>query len=195
MTHKKTTKELVGERPTPNKLKKLPRTPISLVVDNVRSLDNVGMLFRLCELARLEQLYLTGYTGHPRLKKDSRPDKVIERHEQRITKTAVYAIPHQPWTHVADPMPIIKKLKKQGSQIVALEQTKTSVPYQKVATTDYQLPITLIIGHERQGVREELLNLADLIIDIPILGLGNSHNVAMSTSIVLYNILEKTKQI
>ncbi len=195
MTHKKTTKELVGERPTPRKLKKLPRTSISLVVDNVRSLDNVGMLFRLCELARLEHLYLTGYTGYPRLKKDSRPEKVIERHEQRITKTAVYAIPHQPWTHITDPLPLVEKLKKQGSQIVALEQTNTSVPYHKVPNTDYQLPITLIIGHERQGVREELLDLADITIDIPILGLGNSHNVAMSTGIVIYNILEKTKQI
>jgi tRNA G18 (ribose-2'-O)-methylase SpoU len=195
MIHKKTTKELVGERPTPNKLKKLPRTPISLVVDNVRSLDNVGMLFRLCELARLNHLYLTGYTGHPRLKKDNRPDNVIKRHEQRITKTAVYAIPHQPWTHAADSLPLIKKLKKQGTQIVSLEQTKTSVSYQEVPITNYKLPIALIIGHERQGIREELLNLSDLIIDIPILGLGNSHNVAMSTGIVLYNILEKTRQI
>ena len=186
---------MVEERPTSNKLKKLPRTPISLVVDNIRSLDNVGMLFRLCELARLKHLYLTGYTGHPRQKKDGRPDKVIARHEQRIAKTAVYAIPHQPWSHITDPLPLIKKLKKQGSQIVALEQTDISIPYHEISASDYRLPSTLIIGHERQGVREELLKLTDLIIDIPILGLGNSHNVAISTGIVLYHMLEKTKQI
>jgi tRNA G18 (ribose-2'-O)-methylase SpoU len=60
---------------------------------------------------------------------------------------------------------------------------------------DYHLPLVLILGHERQGVRQELLEAADVIIDIPILGLGNSHNVAISAGIVLYHILAKTDHI
>lgn len=195
MASKKTTQDLVGERPTPEELKKLPRTPISVVVDNVRSLDNVGMIFRLCELARVEHLYLSGYTGYPEEAGDQRPSTIIARHNHRITKTAVYAVPHQPWIHIADPVPTVRQLKEQGHQIICLEQTKDSAPYHQVPASDYHLPITLIIGHERLGIRDELIALADLSIEIPILGLGNSHNVATACAVVLYHILAKTGKI
>jgi 23S rRNA (guanosine2251-2'-O)-methyltransferase len=195
MIQKKTTKHLVQERPSPEQLMKLSRTPILVVADNVRSLDNVGLLFRLCELARVEKLYLTGYTGYPRQAKDRRPEAVILRHNNRIAKTAVYAVDHQPWEYVADPVPLVQGFKQAGKQVLALEQTDQSVPYLKVPVTDYQLPVTLILGHERQGVRQELLELADIIVDIPILGLGNSHNVAVATGIILYHILEKAGKI
>lgn len=183
MIRKKTTAELVGERPRPEELAKLPRTPIIVIADNIRSLDNVGLLFRLCELIRAEHLYLTGYTGYP---------GQSERHDRRIGKTSVYAIPHQPWSHVEDPIPLVKDLKQAGYKIVALEQTDQSVPYHKLLLTDYYLPLTLLLGHEREGVHPQLLKLAATVIDIPILGLGNSHNVAIAASIVLYHILEKT---
>src|SRR5689334_16127053 len=100
MVQKKTTSELVSERPTPENIKNLPRTPINIVVDNVRSLDNVGLLFRLSELARIEKLYLTGYTGYPEFPGDTREDWLKKRHTRRIEKTAVYAVPHQPWEYV-----------------------------------------------------------------------------------------------
>lgn len=189
---KKSTQELVQERPQPQILSQLPRTPISIVVDNVRSLDNVGLIFRLCELARVERLYLTGYTGHPRIEGDDREEGLIARHENRIVKTAVYAVPYQPWVYVEDPVPLVAALKEQGSCIVALEQTEQSVPYNEVK---YELPLTLIVGHERLGVRQELLDLADTVVEIPILGLGNSHNVATATGIVLYHMLEKVGRI
>lgn len=183
MVRKKTTTELVGERPTPEQLATLPRTPIAVIADNLRSLDNVGLLFRLCELVRAEHLYLTGYTGYP---------GQSERHTKRIAKTAVYAVAHQPWSHHPDPVPLVKELKEKGYCIHALEQTDQSIPYHKLQTTNYSLPTVLILGHEREGVRQELLELADHIIEIPILGLGNSHNVAIAAGIVLYHILDKT---
>lgn len=195
MMRKKTTQELVNERPTPEELAMLPRTPISVVVDNVRSLDNVGLLFRLCEVARIEKLYLTGYTGHPQWENDPRPKDLIARHMRRIEKTAVYALPHQPWEYHENPLPLVEDLKQQGNTIIALEQTSSSIPYHQVPITNYKLPITIVVGHERQGVRQELVDLADQVVEIPILGLGNSHNVAISTAIVLYHILETTKQI
>jgi len=192
MPTKKTTEELVGERPSADEVSKLPRTPISIIVDNVRSLDNVGLLFRLSELARIEHLYLAGYTGYPEKEGDDRSQATLDRHHSRINKTAVYAVPHQPWSHVADPVPLVQDLKGKGYQIVSLEQTTNSKPYHQV---DYTLPIAFIIGHERQGVRQELIDLSDQVVEIPIHGLGNSHNVAMSCGIVLYHILEKTNQI
>jgi tRNA G18 (ribose-2'-O)-methylase SpoU len=194
MIQKKSTEQLIRERPSSEELRALPRTPISVVVDNVRSLDNVGLLFRLCELARVEHLYVTGYTGHPRVPDDPRPEEIIARHERRIKKTAVYAVPHQPWSYVQDPVPLVRELEEKGSRIIALEQTDQSIPYHKVPPADYQIPITLILGHEREGVRSEMLEAADVIIDIPILGIGNSHNVAIAAGIVLYHVLNQTGQ-
>lgn len=183
MVQKKSTQDLVSERPKPEALAKLPRTPITVIADNIRSLDNVGLLFRLCELAHVEKLYLTGYTGYPTFS---------ERHRRRIEKTAVYAIPHQPWEYIQDPVPLVQNLQKQNYNILALEQTDQSTPYH---TANYKLPATILLGHEREGIRQELLNLADTVIEIPILGLGNSHNVATACGIVLYDILAKTGKI
>jgi tRNA G18 (ribose-2'-O)-methylase SpoU len=195
MSRKKTTKDLIGERPTSEELANMPRTPINVILDNVRSLDNVGMIFRLCELARINHLYLTGYTGYPELLNDTRSAQIIERHNNRIAKTAVYALPHQPWSYVEDPVLLVKNLKKLGDQIIALEQTDASIPYNKLSASAYRVPITLILGHERLGIREELIDLADILVEIPILGIGNSHNVATSCGILLYSMLETTKQI
>ena len=188
---KKTTAELVKEgelRVGGNEA----RTRISVMTDNVRSLDNVGMIFRLCELAKAEHLYLGGYTGYPRIENDDRPEIVIERHTRRIEKTGVYAVDLQPWSYVSDPVPRTRELKTAGYQIAALEQTDQSGSYHQV---DYEMPMLLIVGHEREGIRQELLELADLIIEIPILGQGNSHNVATATGIVLYEILRQTGRI
>lgn len=195
MIKKKTTQQLVQERPAPEEILSLPRTPLSVLVDNVRSLDNVGMIFRLCELARVEHLYLTGFTGHPRIPNDPREEGLIARHEHRIFKTAVYAANFQPWSYTEDPAPLVKQLKEDGQNVIALEQTSHSVPYHQLLTTHYKLPTTLIVGHERQGVRQELVELADTVIEIPIRGLGNSHNVAVATGIVVYHILEMTGQL
>lgn len=191
MQKKKTTKELVDERPDPEELQKLPRVPISVIVDNVRSLDNVGMIFRLCELARVKHLYLTGYTGYPEAPNDQRPTHIIERHNNRIKKTAVYAVPYQPWSYREDPVTLVQNLKKDDHQIISLEQTDSSIPYQTMTSSSYNPPLALIIGHERLGVRDELINLSDLILEIPVLGLGNSHNVATSCAILLYHLLDK----
>lgn len=189
---KKTTEELVTERAGNTEGA---RTPISVVADNIRSLDNIGLMFRLCDLVKAEKLYLTGYTGYPKIPEDTRPKFIQKRHQKRIEKTAVYALDHQPWEYAEDPVPLVQKLKEEGQTIIALEQTDTSVPYNKLPTTNYKLPTTLLLGHERRGVRDELLALADHIIEIPILGAGNSHNVATSCGIILYHILEVTGEI
>lgn len=169
----------------------MPRTPIIVIADNIRSLDNVGLLFRLCELARVEMLVLGGYTGYPEAPNDTRKKSIIKRHTERIAKTAVYSLPYQPWIHEENPIEFIKAKKQEGYTVLALEQTTTSIPYLKAT---YTLPAILIVGHERFGVQKELLELADTLIEIPILGLGNSHNVATATGIILSNILEKTGQ-
>ena len=146
-------------------------------------------------MARVERLYLTGYTGHPRIPDDEREEGIIDRHEHRILKTAVYAVPYQPWTYAEDPVPVTQYLKEEGHTIVALEQTNKSIPYTDLHLTTENFPLTLIAGHEREGVRQELIDLADHVVEIPIRGLGNSHNVSHSVAIVLYHILAQTGHI
>ena len=171
------------------------RTDINVLIDNVRSLDTVGLRCRLAELALVNRLYLAGYPGPPRPPGDEREEGLIARHEHRIFKTAVYAVPFQPWTYIEDPVPVVSELKAEGHTVVVLEQTDKSVQYHKVPDADYSLPLTIIAGHERTGVRQELIDQATHVVEIPVRGHGNSHNVSHAVAIVLYHILAATQHI
>lgn len=180
--HKYTTDELVAQKPSLEEFSKLKRNPIVFVVHNVRSLQNVGLFFRLADAIRAEKIYLTGYTGYPKIENDTRREGSIIHAENQINKTAIQVVPFVPWERCEE----IPKLP--GYQIVSVEQTDQSIDYQKA---EYKKPVALIFGHERTGVEDEILEKSDLIVHIPMLGMGNSHNVAMSAAIVSYHILSK----
>ncbi len=175
----------------PNRNKLLEeRLPIYVILENVRSLDNVGLIFRLCELSRVKKLFLCGITGRPRGGlKDKRPPWEINRNDARIKKTSIYAVPYQPWEYCRRAIDIVKRLKKEGVNIICLEQTHASVDYR---LGDYKSPLAIVVGHERRGVSQRVIDQADAVVEIPILGLGNSHNAAISAGILLYKILDKT---
>jgi 23S rRNA (guanosine2251-2'-O)-methyltransferase len=198
--HKFTTDELVAQKPSAEDFAKLKRNPIVFIVHNVRSLQNVGLFFRLADAIRAEKIYLTGYTGYPNLpsealaklgiENDPRRPGEIEHAENQINKTAIQLVPHVPWERKEDIHGLITDLHQSGYQIVSVEQTDQSIDYR---TTDYRLPTALIFGHERTGVEDEILEKSDLIVHIPMLGMGNSHNVAMSAAIVSYHLLDVIK--
>ncbi len=144
---------------------------IRLIAHNIRSLWNVGAFFRTCDALNVEHVYLTGYTGHPPRKE--------------ITKTAIGAELTIPWEHSRDPLPIIEQLKKDGWQIVALEITPDSVDIASFVPSE---KVCLIAGHELTGVPEELLNLSDAVVKIPMLGKKESLNVAVATGIALHRL-------
>jgi tRNA G18 (ribose-2'-O)-methylase SpoU len=178
-----TTAELVARKPSDDEaFRALRRAPISVVLDDVRSLANVGLIFRLCDALRVERLYLCGITGHPVAASDPRPRHVQERAEREIAKTAVMAIPYVPWEYHASASEVVRRLRTVGYQIVAVEQAHASVPY----ATDgiYQAPLCLIFGHERAGIAPSALEAADLCVEIPVYGMANSLNVAMALAIV-----------
>lgn len=177
-----TTEELVASKPTLEEFKKLPKTPITVVVDGIRSLDNVGLIFRICDGFHLKKLYLCGITGYPAVEGDQRPPHIIERQDRRIKRTAIKNVEYMDWEYKENVEEVVLAQKAAGDQIVVLEQTDNSTDYQK---TVYQFPLTLVVGHERTGVSDAILKIADKIIEIPMLGMGNSHNVAVSTAIVL----------
>jgi 23S rRNA (guanosine2251-2'-O)-methyltransferase len=156
--------------------------------DNVRSLANVGAIFRLCDAARVERLYLCGITGHPSYPGDRRPPWVVERAGRVLAKTAIRTIDHVPWEYRPSAVDLVRELKDQGIQIVALEQTPRSVDY---CAAPYHYPLCVVLGHEREGVADPVLDLIDLAVAIPMYGAGTSLNVAMAFGIWVYEVLRR----
>lgn len=183
---KYTTDELVAQKPSPEEFVKLKRNPIVFILHNIRSLQNVGLFFRLADALLIEKIYLTGYTGYPRLPDDNREERIIAHAENEINKTAIKLVPFVPWEK-SETIPDLP-----GYQIIGVEQTNESIDYE-LRTTNYRLPVALIFGHERTGVEDEVLEKCDYVVQIPMLGMGNSHNVAMSAAIISYHLLSKIK--
>jgi tRNA G18 (ribose-2'-O)-methylase SpoU len=162
---------------------------MSVVLDDVRSLANVGLIFRLCDALRVERLYLCGITGHPPYPdpaRDPRPRSVQERALREITKTAVMAVPYVPWEYRPDMLGVVTDLRGQGYQVVAAEQAHGSVPYTTPGL--YQPPLCLLLGHERAGVAPAALEAADVCVEVPVYGMANSLNVAMALGVIGYEI-------
>ena len=184
---KLTTAELVAAKPPLEVFRSWPRFPIYVVCDNIRSLDNVGLIFRLSDAARIAQLYLCGITGYPPLAHDDpRPPHVAERAGRVIARTAIHTVKYVPWVYREDAVAVVRELKAQGAQIVGLEQTGVRLDY---TLAPYRFPLCLILGHEREGISDAALALADLVVEIPMYGIGNSLNVAMAYGIAAYELL------
>ncbi|MFA7682485.1 MAG: RNA methyltransferase [Candidatus Peribacteraceae bacterium] len=144
---------------------------VILLAHNIRSLWNVGSLFRTCDAFGIEKLYLTGYTAVPP--------------RREISKTAIGAEEYVAWEHADNPLKCIKKLKKEGYTIVALEQTSDATEL-----SQYKAPekICLVVGHEVTGVPKEILDQCDDSVEIPMLGTKESINVAVAAGIALHHL-------
>jgi tRNA G18 (ribose-2'-O)-methylase SpoU len=187
-----TTVELVGRKPDPEHFTQLRRAPISVVLDDVRSLANVGLIFRICDALRVERLYLCGITGYPAERlpgRDPRPRHVQDRAEREINKTAVMAIPFVPWEYQPSASDVVQQLRRQDYQVVAVEQAHHSTRYTQAGI--YHPPLALILGHERAGVGRAALDAADVCVEVPVYGMANSLNVAMACALVGYEILRQ----
>lgn len=205
--HKFTTAELVAQKPSEKKFKKLKRHPIVFILHNIRSLENVGLFFRLADAIRAEKIYLTGYTGYPRIKNDQREERIISHAEKEINKTAIKTVPFVPWEQNEDVLSIFSQLRTLNYQLVAVEQTDKSVDYSlppqisrnakflPARAPVYRTPVALLFGHERTGVEENLLEKCDLVVHIPMLGMGNSHNVAIAGTIISYHLLTQNAKL
>ena len=153
----------------------LPRHPITVVLDDVRSLYNVGSIFRTSDAARIERLYLGGITGTPE--------------HPGLHKTALGAQDTVPWTHVSDPLEAVEALRERGYTIAALEITDTPTPISEIKEKDF--PIALIVGNEVYGVRDEIIERADLALEIPQYGAKQSLNVAVAYGIAVFGLVER----
>lgn len=169
--------EITSRRLSPEEQQTADRFPLFTLLDNIRSLYNVGAVFRTADAVRLSKLYLTGITAYP-------PRKEID-------KTALGAVNTVPWEYRSDSLPVIQELKQTGTRIVVLEHTSDSQPY-----TEYQpsYPLCLVVGNEVFGVQDKLVELADAAIEIPMYGSKQSLNVSIAYGIVIYQLLFKYLQ-
>ncbi|MFH0984394.1 MAG: RNA methyltransferase [Candidatus Omnitrophota bacterium] len=154
-----------------------PKLPFSVLLNDIRSLYNVGSIFRTADGIGVEKIWVCGITGFP-------PDT-------QITKTALGAEKEVPWEYREDACSVVRELKAQGYQIVFLEQITGSIPYQ-----DYEPApkVCLVLGNEVAGVSDELLSLCDKTIEIEMSGLKNSLNVAVAFGVVGFRLREQWKR-
>ncbi len=148
------------------------KLPITVVLNNIRSLYNVGSIFRTADGAGVEKIWLCGITGVPGTAR------------LRIEKTALGAEKTVPWEYRESAASVLRKLKKKSYQIVLLEQTEKSVPYEEFQP---EAPVCFVVGNEITGIGEEILPLCDVAIEIEMAGLKNSLNVTVAFGIIAYH--------
>lgn len=186
----RTTEELVARKPAPEDFAHLPRAPLHIVLADVRGLANVGLTFRLCDNVRAGHLWLCGITGHPPYPGDPRAPEIAERCNREIRRTAVMAVPYVPWSYRASALEVVRERKAAGDTIVVVEQAEGAYPLHEAPL---DRPITLVLGHERTGVDKAILAEADVALELPVYGMANSINVAMTAGIVGYELVRRTK--
>ena len=161
--------ELRRRRPLSSELEDLPRRPLVAVLENIRSLWNVGSVFRSADAVRLEQIHLCGFTGHP-----PRPE---------IEKTALGATETVPWSYWSRSTDALGYLRESGYQILALELTTRSRPLDEI---DLRSPVALVVGNELGGVSDEALALCDAAMEIPMDGVKESLNVSVAFGVAAF---------
>ncbi len=154
------------------------RQEVAVLVHDIRSTHNVGSIFRTADSSGVNKIYISGYTPAP-LDKFGRPRK-------DIAKVALNAEKTISWESVTDVKKLIKKLKKEGYQIIGIEQSEKSVDYKKVKIGD---KVLFILGNEVLGMDKDMMKLCDVIAEIPMRGEKESLNVSVAFGIAVFRML------
>ncbi|MDC3253041.1 RNA methyltransferase [Crocinitomicaceae bacterium] len=150
--------------------------PITVVLDNIRSLTNIGSFFRTCDAFNVDKIYLCGITATPP--------------HREIRKTALGATESMDWEHRDSILEVVKELKASGKKICSIEQTERTTLLQDVAQLKKEHYV-LVFGNEVNGVDQEVINLSDHVIEIPQFGTKHSLNVSVCAGIVLWEFAKK----
>lgn len=165
------------ERPSVNVYKELKKLPVVVVLDNIRSLSNIGSAFRTCDAFLIEKIFLCGITARP-------PHREIQ-------KTALGATQSVDWEYIDSTLNCIHQLKKNGYTILSVEQTQ-----QKTFLDQLLLPkgrYALIFGNEVSGVQQDIIDESDFVVEIPQQGTKHSLNVAVSLGIACWEVFKQLK--
>lgn len=163
------------KRDTVEVFKQKPKNPIVVVLDNIRSLNNIGSFFRTGDAFNIEKIYLCGITAQPP--------------HREIRKTALGATESIDWEYVADTKEVITDLKKRGYKTCALEQAVQTTFLQDLIVGNNG--IALIFGNEVDGVQDEVIAICDEVIEIPQFGTKHSLNVSVCGGAVLWEVTKK----
>lgn len=166
------------ERKNVEEFKQADKTPLIVVLDDIRSLHNIGSVFRTADAFLIEKIYLCGITATP-------PNKEIHKTALGATETVV-------WEYAKDVLEVIEKLKKENIAVYAVEQVENSVMLNDFQIEEHQ-KYALVFGNEVKGVAQEAIHASNGVIEIPQLGTKHSLNISVSAGIVIWDLFQKMK--
>lgn len=154
--------------------KQAPKLPVVIILDNIRSQNNVGSVFRTSDAFRVEKIYLCGITSTPE--------------NREVHKTALGAEDVVAWEYAQDALATVEKLKAQGYKIYAIEQAENTTSLENFRITPDE-KYALVFGNEVKGVQQEIINASDGCIEIPQFGTKHSFNISVTVGMVLWQII------
>ena len=154
------------------------KTPLIIVLDNIRSLNNVGSVFRTADAFRIEKIFLCGITPQP-------PHRDIH-------KTALGATETVAWAYAVDTLELVQSLRSSGVKCYAVEQTENSIPLNQFLP-EKNIRYALIFGNEVDGVRQDVIDACNGVIEIPQIGTKHSLNISVCNGIVIWDLFSKLK--
>ena len=167
-------------RKSTSEFKAAEKTPIIVILDNVRSLNNIGSIFRTCDAFLIEKIFLCGITATP-------PHKDIQ-------KTALGATDTVGWEYQKDVLQTVRDLKAEGIKVCAIEQAENAVFLDDFFPEEGQ-KYAYVFGNEVKGVQQEVVSASDAVLEIPQLGSKHSLNIAVSAGVVLWDVFSKMKSV
>ncbi len=156
------------------------KLPLIIILDNIRSLNNVGSVFRTADAFRLQKIYLCGITATP-------PHK-------DITKTALGATESVDWEYAKDALALVKKLQLAGTLVFSVEQAEDSLSLLEMKVAPDQT-YALVFGNEVKGVQQSVVSQSDGVLEIPQYGTKHSLNISVSVGVVVWDLVSKMKSI
>lgn len=152
------------------------KTPLIVILDNIRSLNNIGSVFRTSDAFLIEKIYLCGITAKP-------PHKDIH-------KTALGSTETVDWEYVEDTLTLVEKLKTKNIKIISIEQAENATMLNDF-TPDEETRYAIVFGNEVKGVQQEIVNTSDVVIEIPQYGTKHSLNISVSAGVVIWDLFCK----
>lgn len=156
--------------------KKTDKVPLIVVLDNIRSLNNIGSVFRTSDAFLIEKIYLCGITAQP-------PHKEIH-------KTALGATESVAWEYQKNTLDVVQKLQNEAVYVAAVEQAENSIALQDFKVKEGQ-KYAIVLGNEVKGVQQEVVSACDAVIEIPQFGTKHSLNISVTTGVVVWDLFKK----